>query len=122
MKLTNHSRHQMLNKNHLTFCLLLILLSSCFYYENKFMLEDVFDKIDNCKAEYERYHPNAHNKKFRSKTCSRVKNRMCIINKYCKGDLQCSAEAKRAYPPYGVIEDKAYCLSLVETAKESKKD
>lgn len=87
------------------------------------MLEDVFNQIDSCKAEYEKYQPNAHNKKFRSKTCSRVVDRKCIINKYCKGDETCIAETKRVYPDqFTAGSDKSYCLNLVEEAKESKKD
>jgi hypothetical protein len=106
---------KIINKNFLLLGMFIFLIQAC----APFLRYDVFEHIDSCKAEYEKYHPNAHNKNFRSKTCSRVTDRKCVINKYCKDDLECIAEAKRVYPPYGFIEDEAYCLNLVKKAKKS---
>ena len=106
---------KIINKNFLLLGMSIFLIQAC----APFLRYEVFEHIDNCKDEYETYHPNAHNKNFRSKTCSRVTDRKCVINKYCKDDLECIAEAKRVYPPYGFIEDEAYCLNLVKKAKKS---
>ena len=86
------------------------------------MREDVFKQIESCRVEYEKYHPNAWDKNIKSKTCSRVKNRMCVINNYCKSDQNCIAEAKRVYSlPRGATgNDEAYCLAFVKEVKQKK--
>ena len=93
----------------------MLLTQSC----EHFMYSKVFDHIDNCTAEYYKYHPNSYNKKVKSKTCSRVTNRMCVINKYCKGDEECIAEAKKVYPDdFTTGSDAKYCMILVKETKE----
>jgi len=95
----------------------MLLTQSCehyFYY-------DVFKEIDNCTAEAYKYHPVVYSDNSRSKTCSRVTDRMCVINKYCKGDEECIAETKKVYPSYGRAEegrDNKYCINLVKETKE----
>ena len=107
---------KIINKNFLLLGMFIFLIQAC----APFLRYDVFEHIDSCKAEYEKYHPNAHNKNFRSKTCSRVTDRKCVINKYCKDDLECIAEAKRVYKDqFTVGSDEAYCLNLVKKAKKS---
>ena len=99
--------------------ILLTLIISC----APFLRYDVFKEID-CLEEYYKYHPNAYDLDIRSKICSRVKNRMCVINKYCKKDKECIKEAWRVYPPYGngdIGRDAQYCLGKVQETKESNK-
>ena len=62
---------------------MLTLIISC----APFLRYDVFKEIDNCVEESNKYHPNAYDLDIRSKICSRVTDRMCVINKYCKNDV-----------------------------------
>ena len=103
------------------FFLLIILLNSCYPFM-EYMQVGVFDHIDNCQAEYYKYHINAYNKEEKSKICSRVKNRMCILNKYCKGDKECIKEVWRVYPDnFTKGTDTEYCITLVKYRKEYHK-
>lgn len=108
-------------KNILLFGMMIFFIQSC----EHFMYTKVFKHIDNCTAEYYKYHPNAYNKNIASKTCSRVKNRMCVINKYCKGDQTCIAEAKRVYPPYNFGDgkgDTSYCEHFAKRIKKEMEE
>ncbi len=106
-------------RNKFLMTLPLILLIGC---KQDFMREEVFKQIDSCSAEYQKYHPSSVNKEIKSKTCSAVKNRMCIVNQYCKGDESCIQKAKNAYPPAfnAIGNDVAYCEHLVERLKSKK--
>jgi hypothetical protein len=106
-----------------TLFLLILLLSSCtrpytrdnrFYSfgHNSFTHKSFEGKITSCKKEYDKYHP-----KFASKTCSKVVDRKCVINNYCKGNQSCIADAKEFYYPYLVKNDEEYCLCVVKAKK-----
>ena len=102
--------------------ILLTLIISC----APFLRYDVFKEIDNCVEESNKYHPNAYDLDIRSKICSRVKNRMCVINKYCKKDKECIKEAWRVYPSYNFGGDNTgadakHCMAYVQETKESNK-
>lgn len=104
-------------RNNFFVTLSLILFIGC---KQDFMQEEVFKHIDTCIAEYQKYHPNSVDKEIKSKTCSAVKNRMCIINQYCKGDELCIKKAKNAHKPaFGATgDDVAYCEDLVKRKKQ----
>ena len=98
--------------------ILLTLIISC----APFLRYDVFKEIDNCVEESNKYHPNAYDLDIRSKICSRVTDRMCVINKYCKKDKECIKEAWRVYPDdFTEGTDTRYCAAYVQETKESNK-
>ena len=106
-------------RNKFLMTLSLILLIGC---KQDFMREEVFKQIDTCIAEYQKYHPGSVDREIKSKTCSAVKNRMCIINQYCKGDELCIQNAKNTHPPAFNAKgnDVAYCEHLVERLRDKK--
>ena len=81
-------------------------------FGHKSTSESIFN-IKNCKSEYQKYQPQT----FASKTCSRVRKRKCVVNKYCKGDIECIEDAKAYYYPYLVKNDEEYCSCLVQAEK-----
>ena len=99
------------NMNKLFFILTILFLTSCF--DNNFTeMKKALRSVDNCRYEYQTYHP-----KYPSKTCSRVVNRKCLVNKFCKKNKTCIENAKLAYPPYLTKNDEEYCSCLVQAEK-----
>jgi hypothetical protein len=93
-------------------------------YKASQYVKKAFEKIESCKKEYYKYHPNAYNLNVKSKTCSRVENRMCVINNYCKGDKNCNEKAWRSYPSYNLGGDNSgadaeHCMAYVQEIKEA---
>lgn len=96
-------------KYSILFCLFINIASCKSYFElvirqykaSKYVRNAIEHHIDDCLDEYYKYHPNAYNLDIRSKICSRVKNRMCVLNKYCKGDKECIKITWWAYPVWG---------------------
>lgn len=112
--------NKLINK-YLIISILTVLTISC---AQNFMRYEVFKHIDSCKAEFDKYHPLSQDPDIASKICSRVLDRMCIINQYCKkDDKECVRKANEAYPPYGRFingTDVKYCLGFVEEIKQEK--
>jgi hypothetical protein len=118
----------MTNKiKYIIFFFLLIYVNSCKQYfidvteqyKASQYIQKAESKIKSCLEEYYQYHPNAYDLDIRSKVCSRVKNRICVINNYCKEDKECIEKAWRIYSDeFTTGSDEAYCLSFVKEVKE----